>query len=34
MSIIYGIIKEHKGERRIESEEGRGTRAIIKIAKG
>jgi signal transduction histidine kinase len=31
MSILYGIIKEHKGEIRIESEEGKGTRVIVKI---
>jgi signal transduction histidine kinase len=31
MSIIYGIIKEHKGEIRIESEEGRGVTARIKL---
>jgi signal transduction histidine kinase len=32
MSIIYGIIKEHKGEIRVESEEEKGTRVIIKIS--
>jgi signal transduction histidine kinase len=31
MSIIYGIIKEHKGEIRMESEEDRGASARIKL---
>jgi signal transduction histidine kinase len=31
MSIIYGIIKEHKGEIRVESGHGKGTSIVIKL---
>jgi len=33
MSIIYGIIKEHKGEIRVESDNNKGTSIIIKLQK-